>query len=257
MQSSFEYWAENDSCYDVVPIKVLLVRSRIYFDEAWTQIAQLPVKSHTHEEMIEFILNLPVFKNLGTPLDVIINELSRASKLSVENHQILYRTADTLLYIFAGVFPFEGDTVYVRGDDLALPIFIKYRETGKCMRDYQDFQVEKSEKAKSRRGNERVIGDVIDALLQWKNLYTVGQTTGKGEFIRRTREDAARLLNIPKKTLDDYSAQVKLANDFGFDFQLNSREKFGVLRKFNRAVLSKKNFYSLSCEADRIFNKFL
>lgn len=241
MQSSFECWADSDFCYDVAPIKVLLVRSQIYFDERMD-----PNHITPGEEMIEFILNLPVFKTLGIPLDAVINELSKTSKLSFENHQILYRVADTPLYIFAGVFPFEGDTVYVRENNFALPIFIKCRETSKHTRDYQDFQAEKSKEAKGRRGNERVIGDVIDALLQWKHLYTMGQTTSKGEFIRRTREDAARLLNIPKKTLDDYSAQVKLANDFGFDFQLNCREKFGVLRKFNRGVLGKKSFHGVS-----------
>jgi len=233
MDSSFDYYSE----YFVTPIKVLLLRSQIYFEERVD-----PKYPNPSEDIIEFILNLPIFKGLGVPLDALVNELSKASGTSFEGHQILYKVTDSPLYTFAGVFPFEDETVYVPVVDFGFPIFIKCREAGKFARNYQDLQVEATQKAKTRRGNERIIGDVIDALLQWKHLYTIGQETPQGEFIKRTRGDAARLLNIPKKTLDDYSAQIKLANDFGFDFQLNCREKFGVLRKFNRMMLAKKDF---------------
>lgn len=237
MYSSFAYNSDGGFEYIVTPIKVFLVRSQIYFEERMD-----PKYPNPGEDIIEFILNLPVFDNLGVPLDALINELSKASMTSFAGYQILYRVTDSPLYIFAGIFPFEDETVYIPVIDFSFPIFIKCREAGKFTRDFQDFQVEENQKTKSRRGNERVIGDVIDALLQWKHLYTMGQTTPQGEFIKRTREDAARLLNIPKKTLDDYSAQVRLANEFGFDFQLNCREKFGVLRKFNRVMLAKKDF---------------
>eukprot|EP00826_Nyctotherus_ovalis_P048282 TRINITY_DN5664_c0_g1_i16.p1 TRINITY_DN5664_c0_g1~~TRINITY_DN5664_c0_g1_i16.p1 ORF type:complete len:242 (-),score=45.94 TRINITY_DN5664_c0_g1_i16:129-854(-) len=237
MYSNFEYNTDTPFGYLVAPIKVFLVRSQICFEERADPQCLVP-----GEDLIEFTVNLPVFDNLGVPLDALINELSKASMTSFLGYQILYRVTDSPLYIFAGVFPFEDETVYVPVVDTSFPIFIKCRAAGKYTRDFQDFQAEEKQKTKTRRGNERVIGDVIDALLQWKHLYTFGQETAQGEVIKRTREDAARLLNIPKKTLDDYSAQVRLANEFGFDFQINCREKFGVLRKFNRMILAKRDF---------------
>lgn len=222
--------------YLIAPIRVLLVRSQIYFEEQTD-----PSYPSLDENITEFTLKLPIFENLGVPLDALVNELSRASKTDFFGHQILYRVTDSPLYVFAGIFPFENETVYVPVLDISYPIFIKCRIAGKFTRDPQvQDPIQETHKAKARRGNERIIGDVIDALLLWKHLYTVGQETPQGEFMKRTREDAARLLNIPKKTLDDYSAQVKLANSFGFDFQLNCREKFGVLRKFNKLMLAKK-----------------
>lgn len=47
-------------------------------------------------------------------------------------------------------------------------------------------------------------------------------------------------MKIPKKTLDDYYMQIKVASDHHFDFQKNLNEKIGVLRKFAREKHMKK-----------------
>ena len=47
-------------------------------------------------------------------------------------------------------------------------------------------------------------------------------------------------MKIPKKTLDDYYMQIKVASDHHFDFQKNLDEKIGVLRKFAREKHMKK-----------------
>jgi len=219
--------------YIITPIRVLFVRSQVYFELCVDLRHLVP-----SEDIIEFTLNVPVFDNLGVPLDILINELSKVSMINFTGYQILYKVVDSPLYIFAGIYPFEEETVYIPVIDPSFPIFIKYRAAGKFVHDLQDCQMEK---AKTRRANERVIGDVINLLLQWKYLYTVGIETPQGEFIKHTKEDVARLLNIPRKSLEDYSVQIRLASDFGFDFQLNCREKFGVLRKFNRMMLAKRN----------------
>lgn len=49
-----------------------------------------------------------------------------------------------------------------------------------------------------------------------------------------TLEEAAKRVGVPKKTLDDYYAQVKLAKEYGFDFQAHMDLKIGTLRKFVR-----------------------
>lgn len=42
--------------------------------------------------------------------------------------------------------------------------------------------------------------------------------------------DAAKLLGISKKTLDDYFLQLRLGELYGFDFLNNLDQKVGVLR---------------------------
>ena len=59
---------------------------------------------------------------------------------------------------------------------------------------------------------------------QWREL---SQKTPK-----ITLEEAAKVVDIPKKTLDDYYMHIKIASEHNFDFQINLNEKIGVLRKF-------------------------
>ena len=55
-----------------------------------------------------------------------------------------------------------------------------------------------------------------------------------------TLDEAAKIIKIPKKTLDDYYMQIKVASEHHFDFQKNLNEKIGVLRKFARENNMKK-----------------
>ena len=59
---------------------------------------------------------------------------------------------------------------------------------------------------------------------QWREL---SQKTPK-----ITLDEAAKVVDIPKKTLDDYFMHIKIASEHNFDFQTNLNEKIGVLRKF-------------------------
>ena len=55
-----------------------------------------------------------------------------------------------------------------------------------------------------------------------------------------TLEEAAKIVGIPKNTLDDYFWQVKLASEYGFDFKNNLDETIGVMRRFVKIKHSKK-----------------
>ena len=48
------------------------------------------------------------------------------------------------------------------------------------------------------------------------------------------------MMGIPKKTLDDYYAHIKIGSEFKFDFQHNLQQKIGVLRSFVKEKNSKK-----------------
>lgn len=49
---------------------------------------------------------------------------------------------------------------------------------------------------------------------------------------RLNLQDAAKLVGISKKSLDDYYCQLRLGEFYEFDFAGNLHEKIGVLRNF-------------------------
>jgi hypothetical protein len=83
----------------------------------------------------------------------------------------------------------------------------------------------------SSRTKERKIGFVIEKVARWRSLYN-GTSTGRGETLRMTLEEAAFQVGIPKKSLDDYMLQLRFGKKFGFDFIEHQNEKFGLLRAY-------------------------
>ena len=47
-----------------------------------------------------------------------------------------------------------------------------------------------------------------------------------------TLDQAANIIGISRKTLDDYYLQLRRAEELGFNFEENKNKKMGVLRKF-------------------------
>lgn len=82
-----------------------------------------------------------------------------------------------------------------------------------------------------KRTKERKIGYIIEKVNQWRRLYN-GFYNEEGKFIKHTLDDAAKLINISKKSLDDYLLQLRLGRKFGFNFNGNKDNKVGVLRSF-------------------------
>lgn len=58
---------------------------------------------------------------------------------------------------------------------------------------------------------------------EWRDTHTSKKIT---------LELAAQEVGLPKKTLDDYYQQIKLAETYLFDFEQNLNKGIGVLRKF-------------------------
>lgn len=53
-----------------------------------------------------------------------------------------------------------------------------------------------------------------------------------GKVIRYSLEEAANLVGVSKKSLDDYLSQLRKGRKYGFDFNKNKDEKVGTLRMF-------------------------
>ena len=47
-----------------------------------------------------------------------------------------------------------------------------------------------------------------------------------------TLAEAAKLVGLPKKSLDDYYYQLRMGEKYGFDFHGHMMERIGVLRSF-------------------------
>lgn len=64
---------------------------------------------------------------------------------------------------------------------------------------------------------------------RWRNIHN--SMNGKNKI---SLYDAAKIIGIPKKTLDDYYYYLRIGELKEFDFNENMHEKIGVLRKFVR-----------------------
>jgi hypothetical protein len=68
--------------------------------------------------------------------------------------------------------------------------------------------------------------------------------TGELQLQRWSLEDAARKVDVSKKSLDDYLLQLRFGKKFGFDFEKHRDSKVGVLRSFvknEKEKLKKQN----------------
>lgn len=101
----------------------------------------------------------------------------------------------------------------------------------KIVRVHPMVVVESGPVCKKKRINDRTIQDVLEKVAEWRSLYKV-----KGI----TLEEAAKEIDLAKKTLDDYFYQIKQGEYYGFDFEANKNYKIGVLRKFVKENHKKK-----------------
>jgi len=214
----------------MAPIHVYLITSRIYLNDSLDSTL-----TNTEETFTEHILTLSIYNGFGVPLRALIQALALSSQLNLANFQILYKTSKHPLYLFAGVFPHEIAYGFVEIESPQETIYVKLRVS--CTAT--PMAIKKDDKSKVRRGNERRIGEVIDALVTWKRLVTFGKLSSEGQRVKCTKKEAADLVDIPKKTLADYTLQIKMASEYNFDFQLHCKEKFGVIREFNRRMKSR------------------
>ncbi|CAD8100714.1 unnamed protein product [Paramecium sonneborni] len=82
-----------------------------------------------------------------------------------------------------------------------------------------------------KRVKERLVGDAILKVNQWKMILQNGILQSDGTSMRLTLNKAAEIIGIPKKSLEDYNQlfkKVKLLTDVN-QF---SNEKMGVLRNY-------------------------
>eukprot|EP00826_Nyctotherus_ovalis_P007831 TRINITY_DN12005_c0_g1_i2.p1 TRINITY_DN12005_c0_g1~~TRINITY_DN12005_c0_g1_i2.p1 ORF type:complete len:233 (+),score=22.65 TRINITY_DN12005_c0_g1_i2:135-833(+) len=207
---------ENAFTFIAAPIQVYLVNSNIYS----TNPEDLQA-ANSEENPQGFVVTVHIYNQLVISLDELMTQLAEAAGLNFDGHQVLYRTYGP--YILAGAYPFSNNSNYLNIASVYDPVFIKLR-----VADKTKFL------SAPKRGNERKISDVIKALFIWRTLVMIGQIDADRKLKRYNRQEAAELVKIPKKTLEDYLLQIKLALCNGFDFNMYCNTRFGVVRDFNR-----------------------
>ena len=206
---------DNQIPYVTMPIRVFLINSNIYSNDLSA--------TNTEENAKQFVLPLSIYNQMYVSLNEIMIKLAEKSNINFTDQQIFFKLTGHEVFRLAGIYPFKD--VYLSLPTLAEPIIIKFRVSWKI--DYK-------KKKKERRGNERIISDVINGLILWQTLSILGQIGPSNEIIRYTRVEAAKVVGIPEKTLEDYLLQVRTAFWYGFDFNMYCHSRFGVIREFNR-----------------------
>ena len=96
---------------------------------------------------------------------------------------------------------------------------------------------------KDKRTKERKIEFIVEKVNAWRRLYN-GFYNENGEYTRYSLDQAAKMVGISKKSLDDYLLQLRLGRKYGFNFNQNKTKKVGILRAFvknHRAKANNKN----------------
>jgi hypothetical protein len=96
------------------------------------------------------------------------------------------------------------------------------------------------DKKKNKRTKERKIGYIVEKVNTWRKLYN-GFYDEYSKFTKYSLDEAAKIIGISKKSLDDYLLQLRLGRKYGFDFNSNKCSKVGVLRSFVKTNRNPKN----------------
>ncbi|CAD8059340.1 unnamed protein product [Paramecium sonneborni] len=94
-----------------------------------------------------------------------------------------------------------------------------------------------------KRVKERLVCEAIEKVERWRQMFTEGLQIENGEIIKVTLNQAAELVGIPKKTLEDYTQLFKKVKLLTADIKQFSNEKMGFLRSYlrkNQNKLKKK-----------------
>ena len=75
--------------------------------------------------------------------------------------------------------------------------------------------------SRAKRSPERYIFEAFEMVESWRRLYREGSKKGVKEKINLDK--AASILDIPRKTLEDYYLLIRNGANYGFNFIENSR----------------------------------
>ncbi|OMJ77682.1 hypothetical protein SteCoe_22676 [Stentor coeruleus] len=149
------------------------------------------------------------------------------------NFMISYFSLARQSFIYLGTNPIDNTALIPKQEFENGILKIKFRLISNSDSAFQLPNDEGSDDGEKvgRRTKERKIGYIIEKVARWRNLYN-GVQNSKGNTIRMTLEEAAKQVEISKKSLDDYLLQLRFGRKFGFNFEEHKNDKVGILRAY-------------------------
>lgn len=211
--------------------------------------------SYTCKES-KYSINAEVININRISLNSILEGLSKF--IALDPYSVSYCENDSRIYYFCGNYPFEYNILCELTETKT--VWVKLRQNVNRVNTfsadlYEDDTENLNQDDKkthhyinknSKRAKERNIGEIIKKVFYWKKIYE-GIQDKKGNTVKMTLEEAAKKVDISKKSLDEYHNQIKFGNLFGFDFNKHKDSKVGVLRGF-----VKKQFESIDCNSNNV-----
>jgi hypothetical protein len=165
-------------------------------------------------------------------LTLKISNLERmliANEGILNNSQIFYMDPTVRVCQFLGVYPFADDLFIEIDPKNKGKLHFKFRKIGgPTVPSNRPLEVKEPSCPSARKSGERTISEVRQYLDQKNQIYRNLSQSGQN----CTLQQAADLIGLPKKTLDDYDRHMRMAEAYGFDFERNRHMGMGVLRNF-------------------------
>jgi len=229
-QSEYSYPFSKVDCKDKVS-----VCSDIDFSIS-VQLQLCDDEGNCEIELIPYIQ--PIIKNENDIfLHNIIDQL-KDKGYYLKNAIISYYSIVCDSFIFCAVDPVPSYVTIPLQDIESQNLVIRAKLVNENYKQEVKTEEEKKVSQKSARVRIRKIGDVIEKVLQWRKLYS-GYVDDNGVLVKMTLMEAANILEIPKKSLDDYLLLLRLGNQYEFDFNLYKNHAVGTLRSFIRKYKAK------------------
>lgn len=145
---------------------------------------------------------------------------------------ISYYSAQYDSYIFCALDPVPSYITISLDDVSSQTLVLRVKLLGsECKQDSKAETTKKKPYRKPIRIRLRKIGEVVEKVTQWRRMNS-GYVDDTGMLIKMTLMEAATVLCIPKKSLDDYLFLLKQGRQYGFDFNMYKNHTVGTLRSF-------------------------
>ena len=187
------------------------------------------------EELTTKDISIQLIEKDKISLGDVVRALEKEGE-SLSCSMLLYYSNDRKKFYHCG-FTEEADRCLISIKELNGKLSLKYRKIIPIVESLSP-KIESNRERRSvvytqknKRNKEMKIGEIVCKVSEWRKLYlgnTINNTTGK----KYSLEDAANTIGIAKKTLDDYLLQIRAGRKYGFDFNIHSESKVGVLRTF-------------------------
>ena len=139
----------------------------------------------------------------------VIRELT-AHEIVLNSTMLLYFCHKLQMFRLCGPVE-EADKYWIPLEEFQTELQLKYRRRICILKPLVNTLIPEfteERKIKNKRTKERRIGEIICKVSEWRKLY-MGKRDKDGNIKKYSLEEAADIVGISKKTLDDYLLQIR------------------------------------------------